>query len=104
MLTYFLTGTEGAGMGSLLSLLMFVPLIVIFYFMLIRPESKRKKAKAQMLKELIVGDEITTIGGIQGRVINIKDDTVTVETGADKTRLTVMRWAVSSKGAQITDN
>ncbi len=110
MLSFFLentvdpAATGGDGTWAMLSqLLIFVPLILVFYFMLIRPESKRKKQKAAMLKELIVGDEITTIGGIAGRVISIKDDTLTIETGSDRNKLTIMRWAISSKGSQISE-
>jgi preprotein translocase subunit YajC len=90
--------------GSLLT--MVVPLlilVVVFYFFIIRPESKRKKAAARMRKELIVGDEITTIGGIVGRVVTIKDDTVTLETGAERSKVKIMRWAISSKGEQVSD-
>ena len=92
-------------MGGLLSMvLMFAPVILLFYFMAIRPEKKRKKQRVEMLNELIVGDEITTNAGIVGRVISIKDDTITIETGPDKTRLKFMRWAIASKGEQITDS
>ncbi|MDR1691723.1 MAG: preprotein translocase subunit YajC [Oscillospiraceae bacterium] len=87
----------------LMTLLLPVVLIVVFYFMLIRPESKRKKAAAKMRDELIVGDEITTIGGIVGKVVQIKDDTITLETGAEKSRVKLMRWAISSKGEQVSD-
>jgi preprotein translocase subunit YajC len=108
----FLTATPDAaadpnaagGIGSMLmTLLLPVVLIVVFYFMLIRPESKRKKAAAKMRDELIVGDEITTIGGIVGKVVQIKDDTITLETGAEKSRVKLMRWAISSKGEQVSD-
>ncbi|MDR2671038.1 MAG: preprotein translocase subunit YajC [Oscillospiraceae bacterium] len=75
-------------------------LAAVFYFLIIRPESKRKKAAAKLRNELIVGDEITTIGGLVGRVVAIKDDAVTLETGADKVKIKIMRWAISSKGAQ----
>jgi preprotein translocase subunit YajC len=89
-----------AGSGNLLSLLMLPLLAAVFYFLIIRPESKRKKAAAKLRNELIVGDEITTIGGLVGRVVAIKDDAVTLETGADKVKIKIMRWAISSKGAQ----
>ena len=94
----------GAGLSSLLG--MILPLVLLFgvmYFFMIRPESKRKKETAKMRNELIVGDEVTTIGGIVGKVVNIKDDTITVETGADKVRIKLMRWAISSKGAKISE-
>lgn len=94
-------GMDGASLlGSFWPFLVIIP---IFYFFIIRPESKRKKTKATMLKELIVGDEITTIGGIVGRIVSIKDDTVTIETGAEKNKVKLMRWAISSKGEQVSD-
>ena len=89
------------GYGMILSM---VALVAVFYFFIIRPESKRKKAAAQMRNELIVGDTITTVGGITGRVIDIKDDTLTLETGPDRTKIVIMRWAISTKGEQTTDN
>ena len=109
---FFLFLTEGAGdaVGSgdmlsfiLTSVLPLVAIVVLFYFMLIRPESKRKKATAKMRNELAVGDEVTTIGGIIGKVVNIKDDEITVESGADKVRVKFMRWAISARGNQATE-
>ena len=100
----FLTETEGGGMPALIMQIgLFVVIIAVFYFMLIRPESKRKKDAAKMRRELIVGDEITTIGGIVGKIVSIKDDTITLETGADKSRIKVKSWAVSAKGEQISN-
>ncbi|MDR1157507.1 MAG: preprotein translocase subunit YajC [Oscillospiraceae bacterium] len=90
----------GVGGNNLLGMLMLPLLAVVFYFLIIRPESKRKKAAAKLRNELIVGDEITTIGGLVGRIVAIKDDAVTLETGADKVKIKIMRWAISSKGAQ----
>ncbi|MCL2081278.1 MAG: preprotein translocase subunit YajC [Oscillospiraceae bacterium] len=95
---------EGGGMGGLLgTMLLPIGLLAVMYFFMIRPESKRKKAAAKMRNELIVGDQVTTIGGITGKVVSIKDDQVTVETGADRVRIHVMRWAISSKGQQISE-
>jgi preprotein translocase subunit YajC len=95
-------GAADAGVGgsNLLGVLMLPLLAVVFYFLIIRPESKRKKAAAKLRNELVVGDEVTTIGGLVGRVVAIKDDAVTMETGADKVKIKIMRWAISSKGAQ----
>jgi len=88
-------GTE-AGQGSLLSLLlMFVLPLAIFYFILIAPQRKKEKSIQKMRNELVVGDEIVTIGGIVGKIIKIKDDEVTVENGADKNRLILKKWAVN---------
>lgn len=89
---------------QLLSMAMLiVPMGLLVYFMMIRPEKKRKKQRAELLNELIVGDEITTNGGIVGRVIQIKDDAVIMETGNDKVRIKIMRWAIASKSTPISD-
>ncbi len=86
-------------MGELLAtLLPFAILIVVFYFLLIRPENKKKKALNEMRNNLAVGDEITTIGGIVGTICHIKDDMITIETGADRVRVQLAKWAVSTKG------
>ena len=79
--------------GMILSL---VIVIAIFYFMLIRPENKRKKEAEQMRSNMKVGDEVTTIGGIVGTVVNVKDDKFVIETGADQVRIEFMTWALSS--------
>jgi preprotein translocase subunit YajC len=90
-------------MGSMITtFVMMGALVAAMYFFMIRPESKRKKSAQKMREELIVGDEVTTAGGIVGRVVSIKDDTVVVETGGDKTRLTFVKNAISSKVEKIS--
>ena len=76
------TAAPAAGGGMASTLVMLVLMIAIFYFMLIRPENKRKKEAEQMRSALKVGDKITTIGGITGTVVNVKDDKFVIETGA----------------------
>ena len=96
----FLQATEGFNVSSLVSYVMpFLVVILVFYFMLIRPENKRKKSIQKMLSELSVGNEVTTRGGIVGRISSIKDDKITIESGPDRTKIQVMRWAVSSVGS-----
>ena len=94
----FLTegGTQPAGGGLLSMLMMFLPIILIFYFLMIRPESKRKKEAEQLRKNLSVGDRITTIGGIVGTIVSIKDDKFVIETGADQVRIEFCKWALST--------
>jgi preprotein translocase subunit YajC len=70
-------------------------LIVIMYFLLIRPQKKREKAVTAMRNSVKVGDEIITIGGICGKIVKTKDETLTIQVGADKTKFEIMRWAVS---------
>ena len=97
--------TDAAGAtGSIFSLVVtFGLMIVLFYFLLIRPENKRKKQVNEMRSSLQVGDEITTIGGVVGKIVSIKDDIVVIETGADRVRVELARWAISTKGTQTTE-
>jgi len=74
----------------------FIVLIGVFYFMIIRPQQKRDKKVREMLNSLKVGDRITTIGGIFGRIISIKDDIITIEVGNDKVKLVIARWAIKN--------
>ena len=90
--------------GLTSSIIMIVVMIAIFYFMLIRPENKRKKEAAEMRNSLTVGDEITTIGGIVGTVCAVKANSVVLETGADRVRIELMKWAISSKGVQVAED
>ena len=92
----FLTDATAAagGMGS--TLIMLVLMLAVFYFMLIRPENKRKKEAEEMRSAVKVGDKITTIGGICGTVVSIKDDKLVVETGADQVRIELAKWAMST--------
>jgi preprotein translocase subunit YajC len=76
--------------------LMMVVLVAVFYFMMIRPENKRKKKAQEMRDSIQVGDKITTIGGMIGRVVHVSDDKLTFETGEDRVRIEVTKWAVSS--------
>lgn len=93
------TGTDAAGASSMLGMIIpLVLLIAVFYFLLIRPENKKKKAAAKMRSELSVGDQITTIGGIVGTVCAVKENTIVIETGADRVRIEFTKWAVSTKG------
>ena len=85
------------------SLIMIVVMIAVFYFILIRPENKRKKQAEEMRNSLKVSDEITTIGGITGTICAVKEKTIVIETGADRVRIELAKWAVSSKGTQTTE-
>ena len=89
-----LTATAGAGMGS--TLIMMVLMIAIFYFMLIRHENKRKKEAEQMRSSVKKGDKITTIGGITGTVVDVKETRIVLETGADQVRVELEKWAIST--------
>ena len=90
------TGAEGAVGGGGSMVFMIVAMIAVFYFMLIRPENKRKKEAEQLRSNLKNGDSITTIGGITGTVVDVKEDRFVIETGADRVRLELMKWALST--------
>lgn len=80
------------------SLLMFFPIIILFvlmYFMLIRPQKKQEKKLKEMRNSMQVGDEVVTAGGIIGRIVNVKDDTIVIETGSDRSKVRIKRWAIS---------
>jgi len=79
-------------------LLMIVPIIAIFYFLIIRPESKKRKKQAELRNSISSGDEVTTIGGIVGKVVHVKDDFITIETGEDRVRIRLAKWGISTKG------
>lgn len=98
-LSVILAGGANAG-GLLQSLLIFVPFIAIMYFLLIRPQRKKDKQVQEMRKSLQVGDEIITIGGICGKIVKTKDETIVIQVGAEKTKFEMMRWAISSISKQ----
>lgn len=91
------TGTSTGSSGAIQSVLMIVVLFGVFYFLMIRPESKKKKQVAEMRNSLGVGDEVVTIGGIKGKIVNMSTDTITFETGEDRVRIEVAKWAISTK-------
>lgn len=77
-------------------LLLLLPMLAVFYFVLIRPENKRKKETEQLQNSLSNGDRITTIGGIVGTVVDVKEDKFVIETGADRVRIEFHKWALST--------
>ena len=82
---------------------MIVLLMAVMYFFMIRPENKRKKQAEEMRNSLKKGDTITTIGGILGTICAVKDESIVIETGADRVRMEFAKWAISTKGAQTTE-
>lgn len=86
--------SANGGMGSMI--IMLVAMFAIFYFLIIRPENKKKKQTEEMRSSLTLGDEITTIGGITGKVVQITEDTVTFETGEDRVRIQIKKWGIST--------
>ena len=92
----FLNGPAGASANMGGTLVMMVAMIAIFYFMLIRPENKRKKEAEQMRSAVKKGDKITTIGGIVGTVVDVKENNIVIETSADQVRIELAKWAIST--------
>ena len=95
MLNFLTSGAQTAAGGSSM-IIMLVAMVAIFYFMMIRPENKRKKEAEQMRSALKNGDKVTTIGGIVGTVVNVKEDKFVIETGADQVRIEFAKWALST--------
>lgn len=90
--------STGGSMGTIGIIVIWGLLFVAMYFFLIRPNSKKKKEEAQMRNSLEIGDEITTIGGIMGRVVAIKDDedAIIIETGSDRVKMKFKKWCIST--------
>ena len=84
-------------------ILMLVLLFAMMYFLMIRPENKRKKKLQEMRESLKKGDTVTTIGGLVGKIVRITNDTIIFETSEDRVRIEVAKWAISTTGVQIEE-
>ena len=89
-------GNAGLFGGSAMMIIYIVAIVAFFYFFMIRPQKKQEKETAAMRNSLSIGDEITTIGGIIGRITHIKYDVVTIETGADRNKIRIRKTAIST--------
>ncbi len=90
-------GAEGGmGMGGMI--IIYVLIFAAMYFFLIRPNSKKKKAEEEMKKSITIGDDVTTIGGIVGKIVAVKDDedAYIIETGTDRAKIKIRKWGISS--------
>ena len=90
-------------MGGMELWIMIIAMFALMYFLMIRPENKRKKEAQNMRDSLKVGDEITTIGGITGTICAVKENTIVIESGADRVRVELTKWAVSTKNAPAAE-
>ena len=90
---HFLTAAPAGSMAT--SLIMMVGMLALMYFMLIRPENKRKKEAEEMRSNLKTGDNVTTIGGVTGVVVDVKENKFVLETGADRVRIEFAKFALS---------
>ena len=95
-MSLFLSSDAAGAIGGSSTLLMLVLMFAVFYFFFIRPENKKKKQVEQMRSSLSVGDEITTIGAITGKIVQVTEDTVTFETGEDRVRIQIKKWGIST--------
>ncbi len=92
------TSTDGTSQGSssVTMIIMMVLMVVVMYFLMIRPQKKKQQEEQKLRDSVQIGDEITTIGGINGRVVTVKEDSIVLETGADRTKMKIMRWAIQT--------
>jgi len=98
------TGTQGDPMGTVTMLLMLVGVVVVFYFFGIRPQKKQEKENNNMRNNLTVGDEITTIGGIIGKIVSIKEETCVIETTHERTKIRILKSAISRVDVKAEDS
>ena len=111
LITAFAEGATAAGEvpegnDLMLMLVQFGPLILLFglmYVILILPQKKKEKKARQLIEQAIVGDKVVSIGGITGKIINIKDDEFTIESGNERTKLTVKKWAIKEVDKPISE-
>lgn len=88
------TSTTGTKSSSVTMIILLVVMLGVMYFVTIRPQKKKQKEEQQLRDSVQIGDEITSIGGIVGRVVTVKEDSIVVETGADRNKMKLMRWAI----------
>lgn len=88
---------------NLSTFLLPILMLVVFYFLLIRPQQKKDKKIKEMRNGAKVGDELVTIGGIRGKIVKIKDDDITIEVGSDKVRFEIMKWAIGNVKSSSDD-
>ena len=90
-------------MGDWTMILMLVGLLAVMYFVMIRPQKKQEKEQNDMRNNLAVGDEITTIGGIIGKIVSIKEETCVIETSHERTKIRILKTAVSRVDVKAED-
>ncbi len=99
------TGAAGAlgSLGGIGQILIFVVPLGLMYLLLIMPQRKKEKKAKELVNSAIVGDSIVTIGGLRGKIVNIKDDEVTLESSIDRTKVTLKKWAIKEVTKALTD-
>lgn len=97
------TSSTGGTVDPIITIVMLVVMVAVFYFFMYRPQKKQEKQANDMRNNLSVGDEITTIGGIIGKIVSIKEETVLIETSGDKTKIRVLRTAIRNVDVKAED-
>lgn len=95
------TAAGAAGGSQYTMIIAMVGMFALMYFMTIRPQKKRQKEEQEMRNAVDIGDEITTIGGICGKVVSVKENNLVIETGTDRTRMLITRWAVQQNNSAM---
>lgn len=95
-MNFLALSAEGGTNNGMTSIILMVVLFVAMYFLMIRPQKKKQKEEQNMRDSIQIGDEITTIGGIMGRVVTVKEEDIVIETGADRNKLKFKRWAIQT--------
>lgn len=92
------TSTAQSGLfgGNYSMIIIMVVLLVVMYFIMIRPQKKKQQEEQKLRDSVQIGDDITTIGGINGRIVTVKDDSIVIETSSDRTKIKFMRWAIQT--------
>lgn len=94
MANFYLTAATSDTATMLATFIPLILMFVVFYFILIRPQKKREKEVQKMRENIEIADEVVTIGGIIGRIVSIKDDTVVIETAGDRSKISLARWSI----------
>ena len=89
--------------NAITTLVMLAAMIAVFYFFMYRPQKKQEKESTDMRNNLKVGDEVTTIGGVIGKIVSIKDETVTIETSNERNKIRILRSAVRNVDVHAED-
>lgn len=103
MLNYLLFAAQNFDPTTIITTVLMIGLVVVVFFFMFRSQKKQEKEANEMRNNLQIGDEITTIGGIIGEIVRIKDETVTIETGKDRTKIRILRTAIRTVDVHATD-
>ena len=103
MFNYLLFAAQNFDPTTIITTVLMIGLVVVVFFFMFRSQKKQEKEANEMRNNLQIGDEITTIGGIIGEIVRIKDETVTIETGKDRTKIRILRTAIRTVDVHATD-